>query len=125
MAAKKKTAKKSGGKRLTFAATAKLESVGVAPLGDRVLIRPITAEENQKTTAFGLIIPDTIEKEKSDRGVVVAVGKGKRNDKGEHTKMDISVGDKVLYTKPWHDPVKINGVEHYLISENEVLAILH
>lgn len=122
--AKKKPAKKSAAKK-SSAPKKVTNTTGVTPLGDRVLIKPLSAEELHKTTSFGIIIPDTVEKEKSDRGVVVAVGSGKRNEKGERVALEVHVGDKVLYTKPWNEPVKINGVEHYLIAESEILAILN
>ena len=125
--AKKKTVKKAAAKKAApkKQVTKTVNSVGVMPLGDRVLIKPLSAEDTHKTTSFGIIIPDTVEKEKSDRGVVVAVGRGKRNEKGERVPVEVSVGDRVLYTKPWNEPVKIGGVEHYLIAESDILAVLN
>ncbi len=125
-AAKKKAAPaRAKSKPAQKKSAAAKNSTGVAPLGDRVLVKPFTEEEMHKTTSFGIIIPDTVSKEKSDRGTVVAVGAGKKNDKGEHVALEVRVGDKVLYTKPWNEPVKIGDVEYFLINESDILAILN
>ena len=97
---------------------------GVMPLGDRVLVKPLSVEEMTKTTSFGIIIPDTVGKEKPEQGTVVAVGPGRKNEKGERVALDVKVGDRVFFTKPWNDPEKINGVEYYFVQESEILAIL-
>ena len=96
---------------------------GVTPLGDRVLIRPLTAEEMGTTTSFGLIIPDSA-KEKPEQGEVVAVGPGKKNDQGERIELDVAVGDRVYFKKPWDEPIKIKGIEYYIISESDVTLIV-
>ena len=96
---------------------------GVAPLADRVLIRPLTAEEMGTTTSFGLIIPDSA-KEKPEQGEVVAVGPGKKNEAGERIALDVAVGDRVYFKKPWDEPIKIKGVEYYIISESDVTLII-
>lgn len=93
---------------------------GMTPLGDRVLVRPQVGET---TTAFGIIIPDTA-KEKPETGVVVAVGPGKKTDSGTVLPMSVKVGDKVMFSKYGFDEVKVAGVEYYLISEANILAIL-
>lgn len=92
----------------------------MTPLGDRVLVRPQVGET---TTAFGIIIPDTA-KEKPETGVVVAVGPGKKTDSGTVLPMSVKVGDKVMFSKYGFDEVKVAGVEYYLISEANILAIL-
>ncbi len=97
---------------------------GVMPLGDRVLVRPLTEEEMGTATSFGIIIPDTVDKTKPNRGIVVAVGTGKRNERGERIPFDVAVGDKVYFTKPWSDPEKIGGVEYYFVAESDILAVL-
>jgi chaperonin GroES len=122
---KKKKAQKKAKKSISKPASNAANKSGVMPLGDKVLIKPMTAEEMSTTTSFGIIIPETVSKEKSDRGVVVAVGAGKRNERGERVSPEVKVGDKVLYTKPWNEPVKIAGVEYYLVSESEILAVLN
>ncbi|HVV39001.1 MAG TPA: co-chaperone GroES [Candidatus Paceibacterota bacterium] len=94
------------------------------PLNDRVLVRPLTAEEMGRTTASGIIIPETVDKKKPDQGMVVAVGPGKRNEKGERVALSVVPGDRVYFAKPWDEPQKIDGVEYYFISENDILAVI-
>mgnify|MGYP003394167414 CR=1 FL=1 len=97
---------------------------GIMPLGDRVLIKPLSAEEIGKVLASGIIIPETIDKTKPNQGIVVAVGTGRRNEKGERVAFDVKVGDRVYFTKPWDDPEKIHGVEYYFVKESDILAII-
>ena len=95
----------------------------LAPLGDRVVVKPLTAEEMGSVTASGIIIPDSA-KEKPEQGTVVAVGPGKYED-GRRTPMGVSVGDKVMFSKYGFDEVKIEGVTYYVIAEANVLAVLN
>lgn len=95
-------------------------SVGVRPLGDRVVVRPAEKEEK---TASGILIPDS-SKEKPVKGTVVAVGPGRMTDAGKHIPVEVKVGDKVLYKKPWDEPIKLDGVEYYVLSENEITLVL-
>ncbi|MDO8548233.1 MAG: co-chaperone GroES [bacterium] len=94
------------------------------PLGDRVLVKALTQEEVGQTTSFGLIIPETIDKTKPNQGIVIAVGTGKRNDKGERVGFDVKPGDKIYFSKPWNEPEKIHGVEYYFVQESDILAII-
>ncbi len=89
------------------------------PYGDRVLVKPITAEE---TTSFGIIIPDTT-KEKPEQGVVVAVGPGKRGDDNVLIPVAAKVGDRIMFSKYGYDEVKINGTEYYIIREDSITYI--
>lgn len=91
------------------------------PLHDRVVIERID-EQEQKSTG-GIIIPDTA-KEKPQRGKVVAVGDGAYNDKGDRNKLDVRVGDEVLFGKYSGNDVKINGTEYLIMRESEILAIV-
>ena len=91
----------------------------IKPLADRIVVKPLEAEEKTKG---GLFVPDTA-KERPQQGEVVAVGPGRTED-GKKIPPEVKVGDKVLYTKPWNDPVKVAGVEYYLVSESEILAII-
>ena len=95
--------------------------IALRPLADRVVIKPLSAETK---TASGIIIPDTA-KEKPDQGTVVAVGPGKFNEDGDaRIPMGVKVGDRVMFSKYGYDEVKIGGVEYYVVSENNILAIL-
>jgi len=96
-------------------------SVNIKPLEDRIVVKPLDAEQ---TTASGLVIPDTA-KEKPQEGEVVAVGPGRFNDEGdERIPMDISVGDKVIYSKYGGTEVKYSGEEFLILSARDVLAIV-
>ena len=96
-------------------------SVNIKPLEDRIVVRPLEAEQ---TTASGLVIPDTA-KEKPQEGEVVAVGPGRFNEDGdERIPMDISVGDKVIYSKYGGTEVKYGGDEYLILSARDVLAVV-
>ena len=96
-------------------------SVNIKPLEDRILVKTLDAEE---TTASGLVIPDTA-KEKPQEGEVIAVGPGRWNEDGdERIPLDISVGDKVIYSKYGGTEVKYSGEEYLILSARDVLAVL-
>jgi len=90
------------------------------PLHDRVVVKRIDAEEK---TAGGIIIPDSA-KEKPAEGEVVAVGPGKANDKGVVRPLDVKKGDRVLFGKYSGNEIKLEGVEHIILREDEVLGII-
>lgn len=91
------------------------------PLGDRVIVKPLVAE----TTKAGIILPATAEKEKPEKGEVVAVGSGKLTESGSRLPMQVKVGDKVLFKKYSPDEVKADNKEEYLIlDEGDILAII-
>jgi chaperonin GroES len=94
--------------------------MNVKPLADRVLIRPLEAEEK---TAGGIIIPDNA-KEKPQKGEVVAAGPGKVSDSGEKIAMEVKKGDKVLYGKYSGTEVTLDGVDHLIMRESDILAII-
>lgn len=122
---KKKTKKsKPQSKATKRIATSASNKSGLAPLNDRVLVRPLSPEETGKTTTFGIIIPETIDKKKPDQGIVVAIGPGKRNEKGERMALEVKPGDRVYFSKPWDEPQKIDGVEYYFIAESDILAVI-
>lgn len=100
----------------------KSTKVSVMPLGDRVLVRP-EADETQKT-ASGIYIPETAQKEKPERGVVIAVGEGKRNENGQIIPMRVKVGDTVMFSKYGFDEVKVEDEEFYIVTESSILAII-
>ena len=92
----------------------------IKPLNDRVLVRRL--EEEQKT-AGGIIIPDTA-KEKPQQGEVVAAGPGRMNDDGKRTPSEVKVGDRVLFSKYAGTEIKVDGVEHLFMKEDDILGIL-
>jgi chaperonin GroES len=114
---KKKAPKKSKAKKAKKV-SARINNAGIMPLGDRVLIKRAAPEE---ITSFGIIIPDTA-KEKSEQGVVVTVGPGRKSQEGKLIPVSVSVGDKVRFS--YGDEVKIGGIEYILVHENNILAIL-
>jgi chaperonin GroES len=92
----------------------------IQPLNDRVLVLRI--EEEQKTSG-GIIIPDTA-KEKPQEGKVIAAGPGKFDDKGKRMPLDVKKGDRVLFGKYAGNDINIVGVEHLIMREDDILAIL-
>lgn len=95
----------------------------IRPLGSRVLIKPFTKEELTSKNSFGIILPDTGSKEKSEQGVVLAVGPGEYQD-GDLIKTTIKVGERVVFSKYGYEDINIDGEELYLIKEENILAVL-
>jgi chaperonin GroES len=92
----------------------------IRPLHDRILVKRI---EEQQKTAGGLFIPDTA-KEKPMEALVVAVGTGKVQDDGSLRKLEVKAGDKVLFAKYSGNEIKIDGTEHVILREDDILAVL-
>jgi chaperonin GroES len=92
----------------------------IRPLQDRILIKRV--EEEQKT-AGGIIIPDSA-KEKPQEGRVVAVGNGKAGDDGKVRPLDVKKGDRILFSKYAGSEVKLDGEEHMIIREEDVLGVI-
>ena len=90
------------------------------PLGDRLVVKPIEQEE---TTASGLVLPETA-KEKPQKGKIVSVGPGERDDEGKRIPMDVKVGDTVLYAKYAGTEIKVEGKKLLILKESDVLAIV-
>jgi chaperonin GroES len=90
------------------------------PLHDRVLVRRVEAEEK---TAGGIIIPDSA-KEKPAEGEIVAVGEGARDEDGDRIKLDVQVGDRVLFGKWSGTEVKVNGEDLLIMKESDILGII-
>jgi chaperonin GroES len=88
------------------------------PLGDRLIVEPLEEEE---TTSSGIVLPDTA-KEKPQRGRVLAVGPGARNDKGEIVPMEVAVGDEIIYSKYGGTDIKVGADEVLILRESDVLA---
>ncbi len=93
----------------------------IRPLGDRVLVKPISKEE---TTESGIIIPDTATKEKPEQGEVLAVGPGEMGENGNRIPMSVQVGQKVMFTKYAPNEIEIEGEEYLVIREKDILAIV-
>ncbi|MED5374871.1 MAG: co-chaperone GroES [Myxococcota bacterium] len=90
------------------------------PLYDRVLVKRVTAEQK---TASGLFIPESA-KEKPQEAEVVAVGPGRRKKDGGYTEMSVAVGDKILFGKYSGDELKLDGTEHIVLREKDILAVI-
>lgn len=93
-----------------------------SPLGDRILVRP-AEKTGEKKLASGIIIPETVDKEKAAEGTVIAIGPGKYED-GKNIPLQVKVGDVVLFSKYGYDEIKIDGEEYYILSESNVLGVV-
>jgi chaperonin GroES len=96
------------------------QEVKIRPLQDRVIVKRIEEEEKSKG---GIIIPDTA-KEKPQEGKVVAVGKGKLNDDGKITPLDLKVNDRILFGKYSGSEINIDGEEHLIMREDDILGVI-
>ena len=101
-------------------AEATLTKVKIAPLGDRVLVKPVESKEVKKG---GIIIPDTA-KEKPQEGEVVATGKGKTTEDGKLLAMEVKAGDRILYGKYSGNEIKIDDQEYLIMHQDDILGIL-
>jgi len=91
------------------------------PLADNIVLEPIKEE---MVTESGLVLPETAEQEKSQKGKVIAVGPGKLNDKGERIPMEIKVGDVVLFHQYGPSEVKIDKKEYLVARQDDIIAII-
>jgi len=92
----------------------------IRPLGDRILV---LREEEESKTPGGIIIPDSA-KEKPYHGKIVAVGPGKMGEDGKRNTMDVKVGDRILFSKYAGTEIKIDGVEHLFMREDDILGVM-
>jgi chaperonin GroES len=95
-------------------------SLNLKPLGDRLVVEPLEQEER---TASGIVLPETA-KEKPQKGTVLAVGPGGRDDKGQRIALDAQVGDTVLFAKYGGTEIKVDGKKLLILKESDVLAIV-
>ncbi len=86
----------------------------VTPIGERVLLRPEREEEDRTIGRIKIVMPESVSKEKSDKGKVIAVGEGKK----------VKVGDTVIFSKYSYDEIKVNGENLYLVKEENILAVI-
>jgi len=91
------------------------------PLSDHLIVKPVSEGE---VTKSGIVLPDTVEKERPEKGEVIAIGPGKILDNGQRQVMQVKVGDKIMFKKYSPDEVKIDGEELLVISESDVIAII-
>lgn len=91
------------------------------PLGDHLIVKPI---EEDEVTKAGIVLPDTVEKEKPEKGEVIAVGPGKLSEDGKRVPMEVIVGDKVMFKKYSPDEVKVEDETYLILSESDVIAVI-
>ncbi len=91
------------------------------PLGDRVIVKPAAKEEMTKT---GIILPDTVDKERPEQGEIIATGPGRLLENGQRAPMSLKVGDKIVFKKYSPDEVKVEDQEYLVISESDVMAVI-
>ncbi|MFH0804286.1 MAG: co-chaperone GroES [Candidatus Zambryskibacteria bacterium] len=115
--------KKSKAKKIVKKPVKKvLNNQKITPLGDRILLKP-ASQEDMNTTASGIIIPDTVSKEKPEQGTVIAVGEG-RWEGGKKIPVSVKVGDKVVFSRYGYEEVKYDDIEYYILKEENILAII-
>ena len=91
----------------------------ITPIGDKILVQPL---EDESKTISGIMIPESA-KEKPQRGIIIALGSGE-NDAGEKVKFQVKVGDKVYFKKWGGNDIKIEGKEHLIVKQEDILAII-
>ncbi len=94
----------------------------IKPMNDHVIVEAVSGKE--EATRSGIILPDTVDKEKPEQGSVAAIGPGKMLDNGTRANMSVKVGDTVLFKKYSPDEIKIDGKEYLVLSESDILAVI-
>ena len=95
--------------------------MNIKPLSDHILIEPIKEKEKTKT---GILLPETVEKEKPEQGKVIAVGPGRKTLSGKIIPLGVKPGDKVLFTKYGPNEIKVDDKEYLIAKEEDILAII-
>lgn len=95
--------------------------MNLKPLHDHVIVKAITEDE---VTKAGIVLPDTVDKEKPEKGEVVAIGPGKLMDNGQRAEMSVKVGEKIMFKKYSPDEIKVGDEEYLVIQEGDIMAIL-
>ncbi|MEY3783784.1 MAG: hypothetical protein RLZZ230_106 [Candidatus Parcubacteria bacterium] len=96
----------------------------IQPLGDRIIVRPLTELELGTVSASGIIIPDTAKKEKPEQGIVIATGPGKWDESGtKRIPLEVKIGDRVIFSKYGFDELKYQNEEYYIVSEASILGV--
>ena len=93
--------------------------MNLKPLNDNLIIKPI-----EEVTKGGIVLPDSVDREKPEKGEILAVGPGKLLESGQRAEMSLKIGDKVIFKKYSPDEVKVNGQEYLVISESDIIAII-
>jgi len=91
------------------------------PLGDHIIVKPLS---NEEVTKAGIVLPDTVDKDRPERGEVIAVGPGRVLDNGTRSIMDVSVGQKVVFKKYAPEEIKLDGQSYLVINLSEIIAII-
>jgi chaperonin GroES len=91
------------------------------PLGDHIIVKALSKEE---TSEAGIIIPDTVNKERSERGEVIAIGPGRTLENGTMSQMDVKIGEQVLFKKYAPDEVKVGDEEFLVIRMDDIMAVV-
>ena len=95
--------------------------MNLKPLFDNIIVKRIEEEEKTKS---GIVLPDTIDKEKPQKGEVISIGEGKITDSGNKIEMQVKVGDQVLFKKYSPDEIKVDGEEYLVMTQNDIIAIV-
>ncbi len=95
--------------------------MNIKPLHDHVIVKPMREDT---TTKSGIVLPDTVDKEKPEKGEVVAIGPGKLSESGSRAPVSVQIGQTVMFKKYSPDEIKIEGIEYLVISESDIIAIL-
>ncbi|MCF6267993.1 MAG: co-chaperone GroES [Desulfuromusa sp.] len=95
--------------------------MNIRPLQDRIIVERV---EEETTTAGGIIIPDTVSKEKPQEGKIIAAGKGKVTPEGKVLPLDVKEGDRVLFGKYAGSEVKIDGIDYLIMREDDILGVV-
>jgi len=102
-----------------------MSDVKIKPLGDKVVVRPLTDKEAGTVSASGIIIPDSAKKEKPEQGIVMSIGAGKWDEDGEkRIPLEVKVGDQIVFSKYGFDEIKMDGKDYFIVAESNILAIL-
>jgi len=101
-----------------------MPKITIKPFGDRVLVEAPSEEDQLKKTKSGILLPDTADKEKIDRGKVIEVGPGKINEAGKKIPISIKKGQTVIFSEFGAEKIEVGEKEYYLVSESNILAIL-
>ncbi|NOY35726.1 MAG: co-chaperone GroES [bacterium] len=101
-----------------------MSKTNVKPLGNNVLVEPLSEEERGSKTKSGIFIPETIDKERPDQGTVVEVGPGKLDENGKRIPMSVKKGQRIVFAKYGPDEIKVGDKKYFIISEDNILAII-